>query len=610
MSEKNTLINALTRLGNIQFASNKDEVTALIGQFPNLGKSSINGNACWTINGKVRVKVYLTGHLVFYTSEGKRFLFTDPEGHALHECEWDKDGESKLSFARMQLDSRQWLGIKPGAKTFSTQLNIPPGESVALDDLRRKAATAWNVPFSEVKYFYKDENFTNLGGGKFEIRLTKDSLYALPDASFDKPLFISFMFSLNWANLDLIPVVELFQSALPGSGGAVFEFIWGLFDDQSQIKQLPPLRYRGLPTYPSKEAFNIFSAFFIPSGPKGEDLLDVFMDTNRSHEITWLPRKDPPWRYFCEKHRICLTVQDHFLYKVVEMNDPVAIPYINCSRGAHASCQRHIQLRNNAILLLDGENKREIPLEGSWQINPQPDASALSKYPFGWRKFFGDALPESDPVKAIFTVPLYPEGASMIEESSLQPMALDQIFYYMETCPDMPGKLEKVKRVLIHTFDTVISGCVDCTHEREYKVLFSDAEFARKNAQLLWDYAASRGQLDALKKVFFLKESAHVESTYQEKYDLIFKWIPFMYYHEREICEQILQSLVAALNPGGMLFLAGPAPIIGLLDHYGLSTLYHDPVIDMPFFQQHLKMCPENMAPSDLTIFLTEKRTN
>ena len=69
------------------------------------------------------------------------------------------------------------------------------------------------------------------------------------------------MFQVDWARLDIIPVVELFQSTIPGSGGAVFEFIWGIYEDQSREEALDTLRYRGLPTYPSTAAYNIFASF-------------------------------------------------------------------------------------------------------------------------------------------------------------------------------------------------------------------------------------------------------------------------------------------------------------------------------------------------------------
>ncbi|MBI4389270.1 MAG: hypothetical protein HY580_03740, partial [Nitrospinae bacterium] len=386
------------------------------------------------------------------------------------------------------------------------------------------------------------------------------------------------------------------------------ELLWGLYDDQSREAPLGPLRYRGLPTYPSKEAFNIFSAFFIPSGPPGEKIFDVFMDLARSHEIAWLPRKDPPWRYFCRENRVCLTVQDHFLYKATVFDDPAAVPYVNCARGARPSCQRRIAVRPGAIALWDGDRTRAIQLNPVWEIEPGAEADKPQpQYPFGWQKFFDGNPPVTDPVKAVYTVPFYPEGESEIDEASLQPMALDQIFYYMETCTDMPEKLEKAERVLVHTFDAAISGCIDCTRERQYTVLYGDPEFAQKGAQLLWDYAAARNQLDALKRVSFLPEAEHVERAYQEKYGMIFKWIPFLYFQDRNVCEQILKSLSGALEPGGILFLAGPGPIVGLFEYYGLKALYHDPVIDMPFFQQHLKMCPENRLREDLEVFLAEK---
>ena len=213
-----------------------------------------------------------------------------------------------------------------------------------------------------------------------------------------------------------------------------------------------------------------------------------------------------------------------------------------------------------------------------------------------------------DPVKAQYTVPFYPEGAADIDESSLQPMVLDQIFYYMEMAPAMAHRLEKIDRVLIHTFDTVLAGCIDCTKEREYTVLYSDPEFAQKNAQLLWNFALARDQLNNLQKVSFLPEKDHIAHAYSNKYGLIFKWIPFMYHPDREACESMLKALIGSLQPDGFIFLVGPRPLEGLFEHYGLERLYNDPVYNMPFFRQHLKMCPENQVHPDLCVFLLEKK--
>ena len=149
---------------------------------------------------------------------GGWFFTTDPDGEPLNECEWATDpatGETRLVHARMQLDSKQWIGIKPRAKTFSAQIDIKGQEgweTMSLDDLRKKAAESWRVPYSEVKYFYSDENMVHKGEGKYDIILTKDGLYSLNEGTFDKTLFVSFMFQVNWARLDLIPVVELFDA--------------------------------------------------------------------------------------------------------------------------------------------------------------------------------------------------------------------------------------------------------------------------------------------------------------------------------------------------------------------------------------------------------------
>jgi hypothetical protein len=154
----------------------------------------------------------------------------------------------------------------------------------------------------------------------------------------------------------------------------------------------------------------------------------------------------------------------------------------------------------------------------------------------------------------------------------------------------------------------VIAGCIDCTHEREYTVLYSDPELAQKNAHQLWDYAAKRKQLDNLKKVSFLPERKHLEDVYNDKYGMVFKWIPMFYFQDRGVCEQILASSVRALLPGGILFLVGPKPIRGLFDHYGLDCLYDDLMMNMPFYRQHLKMCPENLIHQDIAVFLAIKR--
>ena len=81
-----------------------------------------------------------------------------------------------------------------------------------------------------------------------------------------------------------------------------------------------------------------------------------------------------------------------------------------------------------------------------------------------------------------------------------------------------------------------------------------------------------------------------------------------MYHQDREACESMLVALSEALLPGGFMFLIGPRQLQGLFDHYKLDALYNDPVYNMPFFRQHLKMCPENQVNPDLVVYLAQKK--
>jgi hypothetical protein len=617
------IASALSRPDSFSFHENEIFAESIVNSLTSL--SSIKQNGATVFHEKdapntanTRIKIYKTGHMAFYNDEGRRFLGTDPGGHPLHEAKWSKDtitGETNLELARMQLDSLQWVGIKPQSRTFESQIDIkgqPGWEDMTLDFLREKAAEAWRVPISEVNYFYKDDSLVPLGDGKYKVKLIKDSLYALPDGTFDgRKIFSSFLSKVNWARLDIIPVVELFQSTIPGSGGAIFEFIWGIYEDQSREEPLDTLRYRGLPTYPSKAAYNIFASFFIPKTPQGgDDVLRIFMDTKRSHEVTWSPQPNPPWRYFDHNSKLCLTVHKGHLYKVTSYGEANPIPYVNRAIGGKPSCQREVQVGVNFFALIDDQERKEFSFYPDWNILPQPDLpTKVPEYAFNWKWFFNGFPPKINNIKSMYTVPLYPEGNAEIDEPALQPLALDQIIYYMEMAPGMPAKLEKVERVLVHTFDMSIAGCVDCTHEREYTVLFSDPELAQKNAYQLWDYAAKRKELDNLKKVSFLPEKEHLEEVYKDKYGMIFKWIPMFYFQDRGVCEQILASSVRALLPEGILFLVGPRAIKGLFEHYSLDCLYSDLMMNMPFYRQHLKMCPENLINQDITVFLAEKRS-
>ncbi|MFM8535695.1 MAG: hypothetical protein ACKOEC_19255, partial [Acidimicrobiia bacterium] len=245
MSDDSQIRSALTRPGSLTFPSNRPFAQDLTG----------NGG---------HVVRQASGHLVFFGPGHRRVLATDPDGNPLHECEWRTapDGTARLLHARLKLDWGQWVGVKPGGLVNSTQLDLskkPGWQRLRADDLRQMAAQAMQVPFEEVKFFYGDEDLVIDARGQATIRHHKDAFYVLDDGTFAQSRFMACMGAMHWHSIDFLPVVELFQSLLPGTGSATFELIRGLYDDQHDGQHQPPaLRYRGIPTYPSEAAHRLF----------------------------------------------------------------------------------------------------------------------------------------------------------------------------------------------------------------------------------------------------------------------------------------------------------------------------------------------------------------
>jgi hypothetical protein len=135
-----------------------------------------------------RVVRLSTGHLVFYRTDGRRFLTTDPEGNPLHECEWGADatGGAVLLRARLRLDWGQWIGLKPTGLVNETSFNLagkPGWQRLAADDLRTMAAQALRVPLEDVQFFYRDGDLMIGPTGRATIRQRKDALYVLRGTS-------------------------------------------------------------------------------------------------------------------------------------------------------------------------------------------------------------------------------------------------------------------------------------------------------------------------------------------------------------------------------------------------------------------------------------------
>jgi hypothetical protein len=466
-----SVLAALTRRGNLFFPSNLDL----------LNDVSARG---------VRAIRQPSGHLIFYGLHGRRILETDPAGNPLHECDWT-DGPSGITLtrARIRLDWGQWIALKPGALVNATVLDLskkPGWERIGADDLRQMAAQALRVPIEEVRFFYGDDDLRIHASGQATIRHRKDALYILEHGHAEDPpgRFMACMGAMHWSQIDFLPVVELFQSLLPGTGSAVFEFIRGLYDDQNPPPHAPlPLRYRGIPTYPSEAAYRLFSAFFMPQAPAGgANPFPIFMDPSHSHLVTWLPTADPPRRYFHDQ--LCITIKASTIEKVTFADDPTGLPFVRSRPNGVTLGDRSVAVRRGRLVLRDGRSEREVPLDPSWgsitEKTPAPPPSSSR----GWRAFFRETPPQVPPQQAFSAVLLYPDDEREITEISSQPFVADFVQDLMEAGRPL-ADIDRADRIMIDRFDAVVMSCIRFDRVRDYTVVFEHASFAQKQAQLL-----------------------------------------------------------------------------------------------------------------------------
>lgn len=626
MPEGKRILDVLSTSGNVILEGNQTSVRVLTEQASDLVEAEqeeVSGKTkVWYLPGHplvaaARVMVLPTGHMVFYGTHGRRILGTDPEGTPLHECEWiySETGMIQMTRARIQLDSQQWVGIQAKATEQVTTLEVPAHQEAqepAPDCFRQMAAKAWGVPLDDLCYFYPDESFTRDESGRVRVRLKKDGLYLLEDGTFDHARFVSYMGAIPWARIDLLNVVELFQSALLGTGGAAFDLIWGLCEDQRIAEGPIPLRYRGIPTFPSDQAYGLFCAFFRPEAPDGQDPHTLFMDTQRAYQIAWWPRPDPPWRYFDHARRLCVTVQGEMAQKVTVVDDLVAVPYVNLGMKGFASCERTVSVVDGNLRLRDREEVAEIPLNPMWGITGStPETARLQSYPFGWRSFFRGALPKVDPIRAWMTALVFPDDESEVGEDSTQLFVLEQIYDYLNQLRGLRSRLERTHWVLIHKFEPVCAGFVDPDNlPRRYTLLYSRPEWAQKNAQAIWDRAARDGRLDAVFEVEFVPEQTIAGTTYGGPYDLIYRWIPFDQYDDLPACEAVVKEVAHATSSGGLAVVAGPPDLVTWFPLNGLHPLCHggvDDLIRLPAVIEHFRIHPNTRIKPQLTVVMGEK---
>lgn len=556
-----------------------------------------------------RVVTRPTGHLIFYRPDGRRFLAADPSGHPLHECEWlsNSDGTVSLVRARIRLDWGQWIGLKPGGLINETRLNLaakPGWRQITADHLRAMAAQALRVPIEEVRWFYRDEDFSIDAEGIATIRHRKDTLYVLDKGMFESARFMACLGAMHWDHIDFLPVVELFKSLLPGTGSAVFELIRGLFDDQNEGRPSPqPLRYRGIPTYPSEAAFRLFSSCFAPVAPAGGNPMTLFMDQSRSHQLTWIPAQDPPLRYFEPEQNICLTVQGGLIRKATVADDSTGLSYVDARNRRVAPLDRSLEVKGNELILKDREKYRVVRFGQGITVTPTSAAGCVDS-PVDWRTLFVNGVPPIRPADAFGAVLSYPDDEEEIGELAAQPFVADFVQDLAQQSSELRTVLSRAERVLIDNGDTVIETCIACDRPRDYTIRSYYAAYAQRQAQELWTRCAVPRQWEWLRRIHIVPALIWSQTIVNpQPYDVIYQWLPYASFTEAGALTASVAWLRQMLGSQGSAFVVGPVGLRTVLVQNALPIVWEESVESLPTVQMHKSILPKARVKAGLTLF-------
>jgi len=553
-----------------------------------------------------------TGHFVLYGRHGRRVLLADPDGQPLHECLWEEreSGLPSLLSARIRLDWGQWVGITPGGlvNTISLDLTRRTGwERITRDDLRHMAAQSMNSDMETIRFFYRDEDLELHDNGLAIIRQVKDAFYVLRDGSWEHSRFMSCMSRMQWARIDYLPVVELFLSLLPGTGSATFELIRGLYDDQNLQTRLP-LRYRGIPVYPSDGAFRLFSAFFTPSTHTAESPREVFLKPERSQEVQWYPSQHYPVRYLDEDQRLGVTVQNHDLQKVTCWDDSAGLSFLAVPEsGWFPSDGRGALVNSQELVLYDGGQVNLYRVRPSWQLSKAVPFPQRQQPISSWRDFFPHDPPRLTPAQAFSTVLLYPDTQEEIGEKESQPFVFDFLDDFLEEHPEMLRKRGGAERILLSHCEAALGSCLKWDRPQQYTLWYFWPEFSQKYAQQIWNTLNRANRLAWIRNIQFLEFNECLLNGQSSAYDFIYLWLPFSDYGHPIRMEQWTKFLATRLSFGGIGCVAGPTSLAEIFQRRRLQVVHAEQGTALPTFRIHQTILPYGWLNSELTVWIVQK---
>ena len=603
------LFSTLIRPGIVVFAENQEFLDRV--RKDDFIPSSFECGILWhppENSSALRILVTPSGHAVLYGEHGQRVLYMDPGGSPLHECAWTTDlAPPQLLRARLQLDWGQWVGIKPEGlvNVAGFDLSSKPGwQNLTKTDLHRMAGQAMGVSPDDVALFYDDESLKLDARGRITICHRKDALYVLKDGDFDHPRFMACMGAMHWGRIDFLPVVELFQSLLAGTGSAVFELIRGLYDDQNRGDLPRILRYRGIPTYPSPQAFQLFSTYFLPESPGGTDPVLLFMNPARSAEVTWRPRPDAPIRFLDQERGLAVTVRGGLVQKVTRREDPAALPYTRPKAKGQPIASRLVGATKDSIVLQEGRAREMFPVKQEWGIVKESPLPELSNAQSTWRSLFPEGAPDLDPGVGYFAVPMYPDDNASVEEVAAQPLAIEQVLNYFELGPARASSSRHLP-ILIDQWDAMSSEFIDAAQVVAATVLYDRPEFAQRQAQRLWEVIS--GSKDLAPSAIRFLPVARRPQAYAATYNFILRWIPFAQYEQAVAVEQALEEIAKALSVAGFAIVAGPRGIEQFAQLAGLFPETKNALSETPGVGMLRTILPKACIRPEVTLYLLRK---
>jgi hypothetical protein len=394
---------------------------------------------------------------------------------------------------------------------------------------------------------------------------------------------------------------------LPGTGSAVFELIRGLYDDQNEGNSTPrPLRYRGIPPYPSEAAFRLFSSFFTPQSPEGNNPFTLFMDPEQSNRVTWLPAATPPIRYVDQRAEVCLTFQGGLLHKVTVAADSTGLPYMSPKGRRFSSCDRSAKIVGGHVILKDRDREATLavtPPKGSLEQSAEPVAMS----PVDWRSVFVQGAPFIPPASAYGASLLYPEDGSEIGECAAQPFVADYIQDIGEQDREVGSVLSRAEHVCIDNGDAVIATCIAFDRPRDYTVLIRHPAFAQKQAQRLWGICNELQRWDWLSRIRFVSDVGLHDGETPRSYDVVYHWVPYDSGDLSAGLAKRMKGISRVLRDGGHAFVIGPAQLGPCGVPHGLRVCWEEPVDQLPTFRMHRTILPKARLKAGLTLFHMKK---